>query len=80
MVIVNAYVLYRKYGNAGKHCTHQNFHGALIRTLIWESADAPTPYKGRGRKGEPLRWLTEHHFPTFNSAKPGAKRKWLEGL
>ena len=55
MVIVNAYVLYRKYGNAGKHCTHQNFHGALIRTLIWESADAPTPYKGRGRKGEPLR-------------------------
>ena len=39
MVIVNAYVLYRKYGNAGKHCNHQNFHGALIRALIWESAD-----------------------------------------
>ena len=33
MVIVNAYVLYRKYGNAGKRHIHQNFHGALIREV-----------------------------------------------
>ena len=58
-----------------KRRTHQNFCGALIRALIEESADAPTPHRGRGKKGEPLRRLTERHFPAFNSAKPGAKRK-----
>jgi hypothetical protein len=66
MVIVNAYVFYRKYGNAGKRRTHQNFRGALIRALIEESADAPTLHRGRGRKGESLPRLTERHFPAFN--------------
>ena len=62
MVMVNAYVFYHKYGKAGKCRTHQNFRGALIRALIEESADAPTPHRGRGKKGEPLRRLTERHF------------------
>jgi hypothetical protein len=66
LLISNDYVFYRKYGNAGKRRTHQNFRGALIRALIEESADAPTPHRGRGRKGEPLPRLTERHFPAFN--------------
>jgi hypothetical protein len=75
MAMVNAYVLFKKYGNPANRRTHQQFRASVVRSLIDNAVETPVPQKGSGRKGEPLQRLTERLFPAFNEGRIGAKRK-----
>ncbi|CAG2197406.1 unnamed protein product [Mytilus edulis] len=75
VLLVNVYVLFKKYGKPAKRRTHQMFRQSLIRALIDEAVDAPLPDNTKGRKCEPIGRLTGKHFPQYIPAKEGAKRK-----
>ncbi|XP_021340938.1 piggyBac transposable element-derived protein 4-like [Mizuhopecten yessoensis] len=70
LLLVNAVILHRKYGNNTKKGCHLKFRKSLVHVLL-EGAEKKTR---RGRQSEPLGRLTGRHFPAFIPAKQGAKR------
>lgn len=75
MLLVNVYILHRKYGNPTKRRVHQTFRQDLVRALIQEATNAPRPSRGKGRKAEPIDRLRGRHFPQNIPCKEGAKRR-----
>ncbi len=77
LLLVNSFILYRKWNGEDDKRLHIKFRMSLIRQLLQES-DAPRPSMIRGR-----RWLADpvmrlrpgKHFPCYIPAAEGAKRK-----
>ena len=76
VMVINSYILYKKYGPADKKLDHLAFRRAVCQSLIDESPLSPRPSLS-GRKAAvqdvPER-LKERHFPDYILAGPGAKR------
>ena len=75
LLLVNVYVLYRKYGNAPKRRTQAKFRESLVHALVDSAVNAPLPDVSKGRRTEPLARLSGRHFPSYHPQKEGAKWK-----
>ncbi|MCG7879142.1 MAG: transposase [Candidatus Thiodiazotropha taylori] len=74
MILTNSYALYRKYGT-NKNLKSQDFREQIAISLILEAPEAPKPKPARKRPLTNSDRLTGRHFPAYNVAKEGAKRK-----
>ncbi|XP_062614645.1 piggyBac transposable element-derived protein 4-like [Saccostrea cucullata] len=74
LLLVNAYILYRKYGGNIKKKSHLDFRVKLVKSLLESAPNAPRPSRG-GRKSENIDRLTGRHFIQNIKPKEGAKRK-----
>ena len=74
LMITNAFILHKKYGE-NRAMSHNSFRMSIVKALLEEADDAPTPAK-RGRKSNdpPPRRLTERHFPSKIPIPPESTR------
>ena len=73
LLMVNAYVLYKKYGQNIKKKSHLEFRMQIVKSLIDSAPNALKPSRG-GRKSDPIDRLLGRHFIGHIPAKDGAKR------
>lgn len=75
LVLVNGYILYKKYGVNVRRKSHMDFRVELIKCLIASAPEAPKP-KTAGRRStmENLDRLTGRHFANHIQPKEGAKK------
>jgi hypothetical protein len=75
LLVVNSYILMKKYGQHLRIPSHQQFRIDLIQALIESAPDAPRP-KTPGRKSmDNLDRLTGRHFIQHIKPKEGAKKQ-----
>jgi hypothetical protein len=75
MLVMNSYVLHRKFGDKRK-LSQYDLRMKIVHDLLEEAETAPLPGKrGRVSHTDPPRRLRERHFPSFLPAPPGSQRK-----
>lgn len=75
LLLVNSYILFKKYGQNVRRKSHMDFRVELIKALVFSAPEAPKP-KTAGRKStmENIDRLNGRHFASYIQPKEGAKK------
>ena len=74
-MLVNAYILHRKFAPRQEKCAHMDIRQVIFLALVESATDASRRQKKGRKSAEMLGRVTERHFIEPIQPKPGAKKQ-----